>query len=193
MRSITDISGPRGRTRRMAGQAAQARRATRRLPAPASAGLLLDPGVVVASTVPGRSRPCGGRAGAAVLCGRRLLGVRVFCFMTEDGCEQIATDGFYDWAAWGFETGVEVSESTTTDAFTTRSCWLVCIEIDEALIAPYLSGQPSSPFVRSVLFGRNLGPHAREWLVPAELLNQHGTITDVGDFSQPAFAARSPS
>lgn len=116
--------------------------------------------------------------------------MRLFHFTTEDDYEQIAADGFADWTSWGTRRGVELSESTRTDARTAISCWLLVIDIEEERIAPYERRQPASRLLRSALAASHLGPHGREWLVPAELLNEHGRIVDVGDFSDPAFADR---
>jgi hypothetical protein len=116
--------------------------------------------------------------------------VRLFHFTTDSGYEQIAADGFSDWTSWGFRHGVELSESTSTDAFTPTSCWLLVVEVDEERIAPYEGRQPSSRWLQSALARLNLGPHGREWLVPAEVLNEHARIIDVGDFSNPTFAVR---
>jgi hypothetical protein len=116
--------------------------------------------------------------------------VRVFHFTTEGGYEQIAADGFSDWTSWGFREGVELSDSTSTDAFTPTSCWLLVVDVDEELIAPYQGRQPDSQWLRSALARVDLGPRGREWLVPAEVLNEHARVIDVGDFSNPAFAAR---
>jgi hypothetical protein len=116
--------------------------------------------------------------------------VRLFHFTTDSGYEQIAADGFSDWTSWGFREGVELSESTSTDAFTPTSCWLLVVEVAEERIAPYEGRQPSSQLLRSALARLNLGPHGREWLVPAEVLNEHARVIDVGDFSDPTFAAR---
>jgi hypothetical protein len=116
--------------------------------------------------------------------------VRLFHFTTDSGYEQIAADGFSDWTSWGFRQGVELSESTSTDAFTPTSCWLLVLDVDEELIAPYEGRQPASQWLRSALARLRLGPRGREWLVPAQVLNAHARVIDVGDFSDPAFAAR---
>jgi hypothetical protein len=116
--------------------------------------------------------------------------VQLYCFTTDSGYEQITADGFSDWTSWGFRHGVELSESTKTDAFTPTSCWLLVVEIQEELLAPYEGRQPSSPLLRSFLARLNLASDGREWLVPARVLNEHARIVDAGDFSQPVFAAR---
>jgi len=116
--------------------------------------------------------------------------VRLFHFTTDSGCEQIAEDGFSDWTSWGFREGVELSDSTSTDAFTPTSCWLLVVEVDEECIAAYEARQPKPQLLRALLAGVNLGPRGREWLVPAKVLNEHARVIDVGDFSDAAFAAR---
>ena len=67
---------------------------------------------------------------------------------------------------------------------------LVTNVIEEERITPYERRQPASRLLRSALAAIKLGPRGREWLVPAALLNEHGRIVDVGDFSDPAFAGR---
>jgi hypothetical protein len=116
--------------------------------------------------------------------------MRVFHFTTDGGNEDFLLQGFSDWTSWGFSDGVELSESTSTDAFTPMSCWLVVIEIDEERIAPYEGWRPRSRLLRVALAKLSLGPQGREWLVPAEVLNEHGRVIDVGDFTDSAFAAR---
>jgi hypothetical protein len=115
--------------------------------------------------------------------------MRLFHFTTPSGYELIAEEGFSDWTSWGLREGVELSESTITDAFTSTSCWLLVIEVDEERIEPYEARQPKSQLLRSALARLNLGPHGREWLVPASVLNEHAHVTDAGDFSDPTFAA----
>jgi hypothetical protein len=44
--------------------------------------------------------------------------------------------------------------------------------------------------LRSLLATLTLGPRGREWLVPAQVLNDHAEVVDIGDFADPAFAAR---
>ena len=118
--------------------------------------------------------------------------MRLFLFATDSGYEQIVANGFSDSTSTltssGIREGVELSESTRTDAFTPTSCWLVVVEVDEERIAPYEERQPGSPLLRAALHRLNLGAHGREWLVPAAVLNEHGRIVDAGDFSNPTFA-----
>jgi hypothetical protein len=86
----------------------------------------------------------------------------------------------------GLSYGVELSESTSSDAFTPTSCWLLVLDVDEEWIAPYEEWRPSSRLLRSALARLNLGPRGREWLVPAKVLNEHARVIDVGDFSNVA-------
>ena len=116
--------------------------------------------------------------------------VRVFHFTTESGYEQIAADGFSDWTSWGFREGVELSETTSTDAFTPTSCWLLVLEVDEECIAPYEARQLRWQLLRAALERLNLGSRGRLWLVPGKLLNEHASVVDVGDFTDPSYAAR---
>jgi hypothetical protein len=116
--------------------------------------------------------------------------MRLFHFTTDSGQELIAEEGFSDWTSWGFREGVELSDSTSTDAYTSISCWLLVIDVDEKHIGPYEGRQPRSRLLRSAPARLDLGPRGREWLVPAKVLNEHARITDVGDFSDPTFAAR---
>jgi hypothetical protein len=116
--------------------------------------------------------------------------VRLFHFTTDSGYERIAANGFSDWTSSGSHMGVELSESTSSDAFTPTSCWLLVLDVDEEWIAPYEEWRPSSRLLRSALARLNLGPRGREWLVPAKVLNEHARVIDVGDFSNPAFAVR---
>jgi hypothetical protein len=116
--------------------------------------------------------------------------VRVFHFTTDTGYELITAEGFADWTSSGFRSGVELSESTSTDAFTPTSCWLLVVEVDEQRIAAYEARQPKSRLLREALARLDLGPHGREWLVPAAVLNEHARVVDAGDFTDPGFAAR---
>ena len=121
--------------------------------------------------------------------------MRLFHFTGEGVPELIASDGFFDETSsisWTlrFRDGVELSDSTETDARTDLNSCLAVLEIDEALIGEYQTWPPSSEVLRRALAKLNVGPHRRDWLVPAHILNQHAHVVDSGDFSSPAFAAR---
>jgi hypothetical protein len=98
--------------------------------------------------------------------------VRLFHFTTDADAEFFPDQGFTDSTVWlragAPGGGVELSDTTRTDAYSADTSWLVVVEIHERHIAPYERGPIGRPILRALLESLGVHAHGREWLVPAQ-------------------------
>ena len=114
--------------------------------------------------------------------------MRLYHFTTGGSAGLLKQTGrFYDHTSalqltGAVQSGVALSDSTNTDAYSPETAWLVVIEIDESRISGYESlRSPTARFLLSLASG---GHARREWLVPEEVLCEHARVVAIRQISR---------